>query len=54
MPRLFFVLALLAGGVVFATDSADPKRYLEDVKTLSAPVMEGRGAGTKGIALAAN
>jgi hypothetical protein len=49
-----FNLALLAGGVVFATDSADPKRYLEDVKTLSAPVMEGRGAGTKGIALAAN
>jgi Zn-dependent M28 family amino/carboxypeptidase len=47
-------LALLAAGVAFAADSADPKRYLDDVKTLSAPVMEGRGAGTKGIALAAH
>jgi hypothetical protein len=35
-------------------NSADPKRYLDDVKALSSPVMEGRGAGTKGIALAAN
>src|ERR1700690_2512469 len=54
MPWLFFVLALFAAGAAFAADSADPKRYLEDVKTLSAPALEGRGAGTKGIALAAN
>jgi hypothetical protein len=33
---------------------ADAKRYLESDKTLSAPAMEGRGAGTHGIALAAN
>jgi hypothetical protein len=26
--------------------SVDPKSYLADVKTLSAPNMEGRGAGT--------
>src|SRR4029077_4959237 len=52
--RLAFALALLAAGVAFAANSADPKRYLDDIKTLSAPVMEGRGAGTKGIGLAAN
>src|ERR1700678_3343195 len=52
--RLIFGLALFAASVAFAADSADPKRYLDDIKTLSAPVMEGRGAGTKGIALAAN
>jgi hypothetical protein len=50
--RLIFALALLAAGIAAAADSADPKRYLEDIKALSAPSMEGRGAGTKGIALA--
>src|SRR5262250_3391055 len=29
--------------------SASPQRYLNDVKTLAAPNMEGRGAGTQGI-----
>ena len=28
---------------------ADPTRYLNDIKTLAAPDMEGRGAGTKGL-----
>ena len=46
--------ALFAVSVAFAADSADSQRYLSDIKTLSAPDMEGRGAGTKGIALAAN
>jgi Peptidase family M28/PDZ domain/PA domain len=45
----FFALRVAAGA-----DSADPTRYLDDVKALSAPVMEGRGAGTKGIARAAD
>ena len=27
----------------------DPQRYLDNIKALSAPAMEGRGAGTKGI-----
>jgi len=49
-----FVLCLLAARAVADNNSADPKRYLEDVKALSSPVMEGRGAGTKGIGLAAN
>jgi hypothetical protein len=43
--RLVLTLAIclpLAG-------QSDSQRYLEDVKALSAPNMEGRGAGTKGI-----
>ena len=28
---------------------ADPGRYLEDIKTLSAPNMEGRGDGSRGL-----
>ena len=51
---LIFFLTLSFASAALADDSADPKRYLDDIKTLSAPVMEGRGAGTKGIALAAN
>ncbi len=51
---LAVVLVLLAIRIAADTNSADPKRYLNDVKALSAPVMEGRGAGTKGIELAAN
>src|SRR5579863_5303371 len=47
-------LALLAFRIAADTGSADPKRYLDDIKTLASPVMEGRGAGTKGIELAAN
>src|ERR1700731_622016 len=47
-------LAFYAVRFAGAAGTADPKRYLEDVKALSAPSMEGRGAGTKGIALAAN
>jgi peptidase M28-like protein/PDZ domain-containing protein/PA domain-containing protein len=48
------LFALLAIRVAADTDSADPKQYLDDVKTLSSPAMEGRGAGTKGIERAAN
>ena len=51
---LTLVLALLACADVAlaaapATPPADPQRYLDDIKALSAPAMEGRGAGTKGI-----
>lgn len=44
-------LALSASAV---TSTVDSKRYLNDIKALSAPSMEGRGAGTHGIALAMN
>jgi len=41
------VLLLLAGST--AVPTADPSRYLNDIKTLASPEMEGRGAGTKGL-----
>ncbi len=64
-----FVAVALAVFVTFATVAADSiagnaqvtwntqvdsSKYLADVKTLSAPDMEGRGAGTKGIDRAAH
>jgi len=47
-------VAWLAVAATTAVAPADSARFLNDVKTLSAPDMEGRGAGTKGIARAAN
>src|SRR5260370_17960975 len=47
------VLALLAARIAAAADSADPKRYLDDIKALTTPAMEGRGDGTPGLTLAA-
>src|SRR5271167_4176950 len=41
--------SLLATAAPTSLGSADPKLYLNDIKTLSAPEMEGRGAGTKGL-----
>lgn len=34
--------------------NADPTRYLQDVKALTEPVMEGRGDGTRGLGRAAS
>jgi len=51
---LALALVFVAVRVAADADSADPKRYLDDVKALSVPAMEGRGAGTKGIERAAN
>ena len=51
---LAIALAFLAVRIAADTGSADPKRYLDDIKALSSPAMEGRGAGTKGIERAAN
>jgi aminopeptidase YwaD len=48
------VFALLAAGIALAADSADPARYLGDIKALASPSMQGRGAGTKGIVRAAD
>ncbi len=50
----FAVLALCLVHTAFAGDSADSTRYLNDIKALSAPKMEGRGAGTKGIVRASD
>src|SRR6202035_5768674 len=51
---VFLVLGLLAASAVAATDSADPKRYLDDIKALTTPAMQGRGDGSPGLTLAAN
>ena len=49
--RAIFVFAcaviLIAASV--PVQQADPSRYLNDIKSLTTPEMEGRGAGTKGI-----
>jgi len=42
-------IALLAVAAPPAIPNADPQRYLDDIKALTTPAMEGRGAGTKGI-----
>jgi Peptidase family M28/PDZ domain/PA domain len=42
-------VALLNAAATEPVGRADATRYLNDIKTLSAPVMEGRGAGTKGL-----
>ncbi len=44
---VFAVLALFAAST--SVPQADPTRYLNDIKSLAAPNMEGRGAGTKGL-----
>src|SRR6202171_4099028 len=49
----FLALGLLAASGVAAADSADPKRYLNDIKALTTPAMEGRGDGTPGLTKAA-
>ena len=60
MPRTkrvhtFLVISLSALLLVSAStpvQQADPTRYLNDVKALASPEMEGRGAGTEGLARA--
>src|SRR6202049_4077929 len=51
---LVIALVFSAAHIAADTNSADPKRYLDDVKALASPAMEGRGAGTKGIERAAD
>ena len=51
------IVLVLALALVRATaqtlGSADPTRYLDDIKSLTAPAMEGRGDDTKGLTRAA-
>ena len=48
-----FLLIVSAAVVLIAASTplqqADPARYLDDIKSLASPEMEGRGAGTKGL-----
>jgi len=51
----FLAILLAALAISFAADApptisaADPHRYLDDIKALTTPAMEGRGDGTKGL-----
>jgi hypothetical protein len=49
--KVFLVVALLTSIVAASTPvgTADPHRYLNDIKSLTTPGMEGRGDGTKGL-----
>ena len=47
--RLVVVAALVTLLAATSAPQADPNRYLNDVKTLASPEMEGRGADTKGL-----
>jgi hypothetical protein len=46
---LIIAAALLLAAASTPFQQADPARYLGDIKSLAAPEMEGRGAGTKGL-----
>ena len=50
---LVLAFSLLAAATTTSVSPANPQLYLNDVKTLAAPDMEGRGAGTKGLDKAA-
>jgi len=48
--RFFAVTTLVALlTAASSTPQADPARYVNDIKVLASPAMEGRGAGTKGL-----
>jgi aminopeptidase YwaD len=49
-----FALSLIAADAPTTVGTADQQRFLTDVKTLTAPAMEGRGPGTKGLSKAAH
>jgi hypothetical protein len=53
LTRVRRILSVLAVSVLLAaastTPQADPNRYMNDVRALASPDMEGRGAGTKGL-----
>jgi hypothetical protein len=54
LGKLIFILAIFAASIAAAAGTADPNRVLADIKALSDPSMEGRGAGTQGIIKAMN
>jgi Zn-dependent M28 family amino/carboxypeptidase len=54
LRRILFAVSLAAilAGSWTSIEQADSTRYLNDIKALASPEMEGRGAGTKGLARA--
>src|SRR5215813_10981600 len=56
-PRRYsfaFVLALVVTVNATSSGPADAQRYLNDIKALTTPAMEGRGDGTQGLTRAAH
>ncbi len=51
---LILALALFSRADIQPLGKVDPARYLDDVKELTAPSMEGRGDGTKGLTRSAH
>lgn len=49
LPAISALLCLFQVAASTPVPQADPTRYLNDVKSLASPEMEGRGAGTKGL-----
>ena len=49
LPAISALLCLFLVSASTPVPQADPTRYLNDVKSLASPEMEGRGAGTKGL-----
>jgi aminopeptidase YwaD len=54
LRALVLIASLLALQAFADAPAANPQRYINDVKILAAPDMEGRGAGTQGIDRAAH
>lgn len=50
---LALIVAAAASAQTLTVGKADPVRFLDAIKSLTVPTMEGRGDDTKGIALAA-
>src|SRR5437016_3580931 len=50
----FVALSLIAADTPTTVGTADEQRFLTDVKSLTAPAMEGRGDGTQGLTRAAH
>jgi hypothetical protein len=51
---VFILLALVHAAAAQSIGSADATRYLDDIKSLPEPAMEGRGDGNKGLTRAAS
>ena len=49
LPAISALLCLFLVSASTPVPQADPTRYLNDIKSLASPEMEGRGAGTKGL-----
>jgi hypothetical protein len=55
VPAIFAIAALLlASPAIPQTAQLESRKYLDDIKALTTPAMEGRGDGTKGLTLAAH